>query len=170
MAAVNVLNMTVPMEIGIGCRDLPAMRRFYQETLGLTFVSEARVPAPTADRFRMSHGGLTVVRLQTPYGERVKLIGLDQPPAPATPRGTHVFDQANVMYLTFIISDIGATLRHVLAGGAGGMTGEAPVESRPGLSIAFLRDPEGNVLELVQYDDVAAYRPDLHHHQPAKGV
>jgi hypothetical protein len=27
--------------------------------------------------------------------------------------------------------------------------------------LAFCRDPEGNVLELVQYSDIAAYRPDL---------
>jgi len=32
---------------------------------------------------------------------------------------------------------------------------------RPGTWLAFFRDPEGNVLELVEYDDPAAYRPDL---------
>ena len=37
----------------------------------------------------------------------------------------------------------------------------APMEVRPGTWLAFFRDPEGNVLELVEYDDPAAYRPDL---------
>ena len=41
------------------------------------------------------------------------------------------------------------------------MSGPEPIESRPGLFVAFLRDLEGNVVELVQHDDVAAYRPDL---------
>ena len=37
----------------------------------------------------------------------------------------------------------------------------APMEVRPGTWLAFFRDPEGNVLELVEYDDPATYRPDL---------
>ena len=49
----------------------------------------------------------------------------------------------------------------VLAQGGRAMSGPEPIESRPGLFVVFLRDPEGNVVELVQYDDVAAYRPDL---------
>lgn len=162
MSDARTLNMTAPLEVGIGCRDLAAMRRFYEDTLGLAFVSEARVPAAAAQKFRLSAAGVTVLRLQTPLGERVKLIGLDEPPAPAPAAAAHVFDAPNTLYLTFIVRDIGATLRRLLDGGGAAMTGDTPVQSRPGLSIAFLRDPEGNIVELVQYDDVAAYRPDLH--------
>jgi lactoylglutathione lyase len=161
MTMTSALNMTLPLEIGIGCDDLPSMRRFYEDTLGLQLVSEARVPAEKAHKFGMSRGSLTVLRLQTPYGERIKLIGLDEPPPRDRHRGDHVFDDARVSYLTFIITDIAATLERLLAGGATAISGDNPIESRPGLQIAFLRDPQGNVLELVQYDDVAAYRPDL---------
>jgi hypothetical protein len=41
------------------------------------------------------------------------------------------------------------------------MTGEKAVEVRPGTFLAFLRDPEGHIVEIVQYSDIAAYRPDL---------
>lgn len=161
MSHPATLTMTVPLEVGIGCNDLPTMRHFYEQVLGLQFVSEARVPPQTAQRYRMASGSATVVRLQTPYGERIKLVAPDAPaPLPAH-HAEHVFDQANVMYLTFIIRDIQAVAARVLAQGGRAMSGPEPIESRPGLFVVFLRDPEGNVVELVQYDDVAAYRPDL---------
>ena len=82
------------------------MRRFYEGTLGLRFVSEGRAPEHMARAFRLSRGSATVVRLQTSNGER---------------------------------------------------TGDQRVESRPGLYVASLRDPEGNFVELVQYDDIATF-------------
>jgi lactoylglutathione lyase len=72
-----------------------------------------------------------------------------------------VFDRPNVSYLTFIIADVNAVLRRLRDSGVTCMTGDQAIQSRPGLLVAFLRDPEGNVVELVQYDHVAAYRPDL---------
>ena len=41
------------------------------------------------------------------------------------------------------------------------LTGPTRVEVRPGTFLSFCRDPEGNVLELVQYADIHAYRSDL---------
>jgi predicted enzyme related to lactoylglutathione lyase len=161
MSNETMLKMTVPLEVGIGCHDLALMRQFYEQTLGLQFVSEARVPVQTAQSYRLARGSATVVRLQTSYGERIKLIAPDEAaPLPAH-QPDHVFDRPNVMYLTFIIADIHAVARRVLAQGGSSMSGATPIESRPGLYVVFLRDPEGNIVELVQYDDVAAYRPDL---------
>jgi lactoylglutathione lyase len=161
MSTPASMTMTVPLEVGIGCRDLATMRHFYERVLGLQFVSEARVPPQIAQKYRLASGSATVIRLQTPYGERIKLVAPDAAaPLPAH-HPEHVFDQANVMYLTFIIRDIQAVAARVLAQGGRAMSGPEPIESRPGLFVVFLRDPEGNVVELVQYDDVAAYRPDL---------
>jgi len=81
-----------------------------------------------------------------------------------------VFDAAQVVYLTFMVEDIEPLLQRLLAAGATGLADDALVQHRPGVSLVFLRDPEGHVLELVRYDDVAAYRSDLHHHQTEKGV
>jgi catechol 2,3-dioxygenase-like lactoylglutathione lyase family enzyme len=153
--------MTTPLEVGIGCRDIATMRQFYEHTLGMQFVSEARVPVNVAQTYRLARGSATVIRLQTSNGERIKLIAPDEPPALPAKHTDYVFDLPNVMYLTFIISDLQATLNRLLEAGITSMTGSDAIQSRPGLWVAFLRDPEGNVLELVQYDDVAAYRPDL---------
>lgn len=154
------LNMIVPLEVGIAVRDLPRMRRFYEQVLGLTFVSEVAVPADKAAQAAMHAAGYTAVRLQTPYGERIKLLAPAQAPAPeAAP--AYILDKANATYLTFIVADIQAVVDKLLAAGVEFLTGPQRVEVRPGTYLAFCRDPEGNVLEIVQYADIAAYRPDL---------
>lgn len=169
MPAISDLKTTAPMEVGLGCRDLALMRRFYEQALGLQFVSEARVPAQTTQTIRLTHGGAIVIRLQSPCGARIKLVGLDAPPVATACEAGHALDEARTVYLTFIVEDIAPVLQRLLAAGGTGLAEGAPIAQRPGVSLIFLRDPEGHVLELVQYDDVAAYRPDLHPHQPEKG-
>lgn len=154
-------HMTAPLEVGIGCRDLARMRAFYEGVLGLQFVSEGRAPAPMAQAFRLARSATTVVRLQTSNGERIKLVAAEEPAAPAASHGDFVLDQPNASYLTFIVADVAAAIRKLGEAGISCMTGDQRVESRPGLYVAFFRDPEGNLVELVQYDDVASYRADL---------
>lgn len=154
------IKMTVPLEVGIACRDLPALRHFYEHTMGFTFVSEFVIGAEKAAAAGLCADGYTVVRLQTPYGERIKLLAPVSPPAPQ-PLPEYILDRPNAVYLTFIIEDIDRAIERLMAAGTSFMTGSQRVEVRPGVYLAFCRDPEGNVLELVQYDDIASYRPDL---------
>lgn len=150
----------VPMEVGIACRDLPALRAFYVDVMGLTVVSEISVASDKAAASALSAQGYTVVRLQTAFGERIKLLAPLNPPAAAAP-SAYILDRANAIYLTFIVADIAAAIARLLAAGVDFLTGSQPVEARAGVLLAFFRDPEGNILELVQYDDLAAYRPDV---------
>ncbi len=152
--------MTAPLEVGIACRDLPRLRRFYEELLGFAFVSEFVVSADKSAASALSADGYTVVRLQTSFGERVKLLAPNAPVAANAPTA-YILDQPNATYLTFIVADISAAIARLLEAGTEFMTGNERVEVRPGVYLAFCRDPEGNVLELVQYEDVASYRPDL---------
>lgn len=154
------MNMVVPMEVGIAVRDLGRMRRFYEEVLGFAFISEVVVPPEKSIQAAMHAHGYTAVRLQTPYGERVKLLAPALPPE-AKPASEFILDKANAMYLTFIVDDIQAVIDQLLTADVSFMTGPERVEVRPGTYLAFCRDPEGNVLEIVQYADVAAYRLDL---------
>ncbi|MCY1374799.1 hypothetical protein D9M69_621620 [compost metagenome] len=57
--------------------------------------------------------------------------------------------------------DLPGVVRGLEAKGVAFDSKPAPMEVRPGTWLAFFRDPEGNVLELVEYDDPASYRPDL---------
>ena len=161
----DAFRLTAPLEVGIACRDLPAMRAFYEGVMGLHFVSEGKAPAALAQKYRLARNAVTVVRLQTSHGERIKLLAPDEPPTAPGSHPDFVLDQPNASYLTFIVADVNAAIRQVAAAGIRCMTGDERVESRPGLYVAFLRDPEGNIVELVQYDDVASYRSDLHRKQ-----
>ncbi|AEC21331.1 lactoylglutathione lyase [Pusillimonas sp. T7-7] len=154
------LEMTSPLEVGIACRDLPRLRHFYEQVLGFTFISEYQVPADKSAESGLSAGGYTVVRLQTSNGERVKLLA-PATPVPAQEPAAFILDKPNAVYLTFIIEDINAAIARLLQEGTAFMTGDKRVEVRPGVYLAFCRDPEGNVLELVQYEDISSYRTDL---------
>lgn len=155
------VNMIVPLEVGIAVRDLPKMRRFYEEVLGFAFVNEVTVPPTAAIEAALHRDGYTVVRLQTSRGERIKLLAPATPPAPA-PVPEFILEKPNASYLTFIVDNIEAVIGQLATAGARLLTGPQRVEVRPGTWLAFCHDPEGNVLEIVQYDDIAAYRPDLH--------
>ena len=154
------MKMISPLEVGLGVRDLPRMRHFYENALGCQFVNEVAVPADKARQAALSDGGYIVVRLQTSYGERIKLLAPVNPPA-AVVRSGPILEQPNAYYLTFIVDDIDAAIVRLQAHSVEFLTGPTRVEVRPGTFLSFCRDPEGNVLELVQYADIHAYRSDL---------
>lgn len=156
------INQIVPLEVGIACRDLPRLRAFYQDVMGFSVVSEIVVPAAKAAPSALSADGYTVTRLQTPYGERIKLLAPNSPPPAASASAAdYILDRPHATYLTFIVADINAAIATLLQAGSRFLTGEQRVEARPGVFLAFCEDPEGNLLELVEYSDIAAYRPDL---------
>lgn len=157
----TMMRMTAPMEVGLAVRDLARMRAFYEQALGFVCVSEIRMPADKAAAAALCAEGYTVTRLQTPFGERIKLLARDGAAPDALPKPEFILDQSGATYLTFITDAIPLVLRGAIAAGAQSLTGEMPVEVRPGVWLAFLRDPEGHLLELVSYDDISAYRPDL---------
>lgn len=154
------LRMSVPMEVGICCADLDALLAFYTEVVGLTLVNRVSVPADKARATGLTPHGYDVARLQTSYGERIKLLQPARAPEPAV-RGAAILDRQGSAYLTFIVHDLAGTVERLRARGVVFDSDPAPMEVRPGTWLAFFRDPEGNVLELVEYDDPTAYRPDL---------
>jgi len=147
------------MEVGLCCRDLDALARFYTEALGFELVNVVEVDAPRAREAALSNGSYRVARLQTPWGERIKLL---QPSSPPQERvgSEWILDRCNNAYLTFIVDDLAAVLAR-LSGKVTMLTGPDRIEVRPGVWLAFVRDPEGNLLEFVEYDDLLAYREDL---------
>lgn len=157
---MTTLHMTVPMEVGICCADLDALAAFYTDVMGLTLVNRVTVPAGKAQATGLTPHGYDVARLQTPYGERIKLLQPAVAPEPAV-RGAAILDRQGAVYLTFIVRDLRRVVRDLQSKGVVFDSAPAPMEVRPGTWLAFFRDPEGNVLELVEYDDPAAYRPDL---------
>jgi lactoylglutathione lyase len=154
------LKMVSPLEPGIVCIDLDRMLNFYTEVLGLKFVSDAEASPEMSTEFGTSPNGFRIIRLQTPYGERIKLIqpkkvSLQQSPVPAW-----VFEGQGIAYITFVIVDVQEVALRLKKYEVEVMSKE-PVEIRKGITAIFAKDPEGNFLEFVQYADLPSYRPDI---------
>lgn len=154
------MKMTAPIEIGICCADLDSLRDFYIDVLGCAPVSDLQVPPDKALAAGMAEDGYRVARIQTPWGERLKLI---QPirAAEGDAPDPWILARRGIAYVTFIVDDLEGMINRLKQAGAAFLSGEAPVEVRPGTYLSFIRDPEGNVLEFVEYGDISDYRPDL---------
>jgi len=154
------LKMVAPLEPGIVCIDIDRMLAFYTEVLGLTFASDAEATAEMSTEFGTSPNGFRIIRLQTPYGERIKLVQPKKKVLEQSAVPDWVFEGQGIAYITFIIADVhevAARLqRHQVP-----VMSKGPVEIRKGITAIFAKDPEGNFVEFVQYADLASYRRDL---------
>ncbi len=152
------MELRAPIEVGIAVRDLPRMVDFYVRVLGCRKISEIVVPADKTRLNGLATDGCTIVRVETSYGERIKLLAAPSTLPGESPRW--LLDRSGLAYLTFIIDDIDGCHARLKAHGVT-LASEQPVENRAGIRVLFFSDPEGNVLELVEYADLASYRPDL---------
>ena len=121
--------------IGIIVKDIDAMMKFYGEILGLDL--EATIPMP---------GGGTMNRFKV-GASIIKLIALDPAPsAEAEPGGIRA--ASGYRYWTIHVPSLEEIIGKVEAGGGKVVV---PIrEIREGVSIAFLEDPDGNWVELLQ--------------------
>ena len=121
------------IDLGVLVRDVDACLKFYCEDLGLPKVGE--IPFP---------GNRTMHRIQ--IGDTVlKLMQYHDGAPPPGPRGLAA--QSGIRYFTISVRNLPA----VVAGlEAKGHTFTVPLrESRPGVWIAMLEDPDGNTVELL---------------------
>jgi len=154
------LKMTVPLEPGIVCNNIEVMLEFYTGVLGLKLVGDAKTTAELSARFGATPHGYRIVRLQTPYGERIKLVQPNQDAPTPQPVPAWVYERHGLAYLTFVIAEMQDVVKRLKAHGVRLLSDE-PVEVRPGVFALYSLDPEGNYLEFVEYPDPSAYRPDL---------
>jgi catechol 2,3-dioxygenase-like lactoylglutathione lyase family enzyme len=136
------------------------MLDFYTRVVGLKFATDAEASSEMSTRFGTGPHGFRIIRLQTPYGERIKLIHPKQTVLQQPPNPKWVFERQGIAYLTFVVPDVRAVTDHLKKHSVDLVSPE-PVPIRAGITAIFGRDPEGNFLEFVQYADLAAYRPDL---------
>jgi lactoylglutathione lyase len=154
------LKMVAPIEPAIVCSDLDRMLDFYTGVLGLKKVSDAEATPEMSKEFRAAPDGFRIVRLQTPYGERIKLVQTKMRPVKKQPLTEWTFERHGISYITFVIADMKemvarlneCKVRLVL---------DEPLEVRKGFVALFVLDPEENYVEFVEYQDIASYRPDL---------
>ncbi|HVC30667.1 MAG TPA: VOC family protein [Steroidobacteraceae bacterium] len=121
------------IDLGVLVRDADACLRFYCEDLGLPKVAE--IPFPN---------GRTMHRVQ--IGDSVlKLMQYPDGAPPAGPQGREA--QSGIRYFTISVRDLPGTVAELEAKGH---SFSVPLrESRPGVWIAMLQDPDGNTVELL---------------------
>jgi len=152
--------MVAPLELGICVADLDLMVAFYTGVLDCTEMDAATLPAIRTRPIGLASGDVSIVWLQTHWGERIKLLQPHvRPETPEVP--AHLCATAGVAYLTFCVDDLHDVAARAIRDGAAPLTENLVTDNGTGTWIAFFRDPEGNVIELVERADLAAYRPDL---------
>jgi hypothetical protein len=68
------LKMVAPLEAGIICIGIDRMLDFYTNVLGLKLVADTQTSPEMSTRIGATPDGYRIVRLQTPNGERIKLV------------------------------------------------------------------------------------------------
>ena len=154
------LRMVAPLEPGIVCIDLDRMLDFYTTVLGLRLASDAEATPDMSTRFGTGPHGFRIIRLQTPYGERIKLIQPKRTTLRQNEIPQWVFERQGIAYLTFVIADVHEVVSRLKKNRVD-LVSEDPVPIREGITAIFAKDPEGNFLEFVEYADLASYRADL---------
>jgi lactoylglutathione lyase len=152
------MKVSAPFEPGLVVRDLERAVAFYRDVLGMKVVAINDVPSEITQRAGLTPNGYRVVRLDTEGGDRLKIMGPKDAPV-ANPSPDLILSRTGYVFLTFIVPDLKAVLAKLTAAGATIRTGETPVEFKPGVSLIFAEDPEGNMVEFVERNDLDTYRP-----------
>lgn len=125
---------------GLAVADLPAMQDWYAATLGLV----------VDFRFELAHVPLAGVMLLCPRGGyRIEL--LHRPDTRPGIQADNPGDAARVQgfgHLALDVPDVDAAYERLLRAGAGERMSPRP-SPEPGVRMAFVADPEGNLIELL---------------------
>jgi catechol 2,3-dioxygenase-like lactoylglutathione lyase family enzyme len=126
--------------VGLSVADLDAQRRFYAGALGLTEVEE---------QFEMPEAHVRSAILRAADGLKIELI---ERGGSAPQEFADAYDGAGVQgyfHWAVYVDDLASAYGKVLSAGATDVS--APADAvRPGMRFAYVKDPEGNLLELIQ--------------------
>jgi catechol 2,3-dioxygenase-like lactoylglutathione lyase family enzyme len=126
--------------VGLSVADLDAQRRFYGDALGLVELEE-HVEVPAAQ--------VRSVILRALSGLKIELI---ERAGSAPQTFSDPLDGAGVQgyfHWALYVDDLDEAFAAVIAAGAREVSGPAGA-ARPGVRFAYVHDPEGNLLELIQ--------------------
>jgi len=120
------------LDLGILASDIKASLNFYQNILGLEFVGISQVWFGTMHRLRFGTSDFKLIEPKTvpPKGA----IGLEK--------------QVGFRYVTFVIRNLSELCAELKAKGIEFALPEK--EIRPGVRIAMVKDPDGNIVEIVE--------------------
>jgi len=120
--------------VGIVARDGERLARFYGDGLGFVVVSTTSFPQGTVRRLRRGPARCKVFEPAEGVAER--------------PRSEPWYGFPGAAYAALLVDDADAEVARARAAGAEILV--EPVSHRPGARYSLLRDPEGNVWEILQ--------------------
>ena len=120
------------LDVGVIVSDIKASLNFYQNILGLEFVESVPLWFGTMHRLRFgaSHFKLVEPKAVPPQGA----VGLE--------------NQLGFRYVTFVIKNLDQLCAELKNTGIEFTLPET--EIRPGVRIAMVKDPDGNIVEFVE--------------------
>jgi len=120
------------LDLGIVVSDIKASLNFYQDILGLEFVGITPVWFGTMHRLRFGTSDFKLIEPKTvpPPGA----IGLEK--------------QLGFRYVTFVIKNLSELCAELKGKGIEFALPEREV--RPGVRVAMVKDPDGNIVEFVE--------------------
>jgi lactoylglutathione lyase len=146
--------LSTTIDVGVVVTNVEKSAAFYTEAIGMT-----EVPGFDVDGELLGNVGLTD---ELPASIRVFVLGegvaatkiklMAFPKAePKTAAGEFVHSQLGLSYLTIVVDDMGAAVERLAAAGTKPIA-NGPVslgEAFGGFYLALVRDPDGNLVELV---------------------
>ena len=132
--AANITKAGV--DLGIVTNNGDAMLEFYRDVVGLEFEATLALEAIGIARMDRLLCNDSVLKLVTPT--------TDVPPGP----GGGMAACTGLRYFTLSVDDVQAAVAECEAAGAPVVW--PPTESRPGVTIAMVEDPDGNWVEFIR--------------------
>ena len=120
------------LDLGMLVSDIKASLEFYRDTLGLDYVGEVPVWFGTMHRLRFGSSDFKIIQPNTMPTKGP--IGLE--------------NQLGFRYVTFVIQDLTGLCNELQSRGIEFYLPEK--ELRPGVRIAMVKDPDGNIVEFVE--------------------
>ena len=122
------------LDLGIVVSDIKASLNFYQNILGLKFVGTNPVWFGTMHRMRFGSSDFKLIE-----------------PKDVPPKGAVGLEkQLGFRYVTFVITNLSEFCKELKNKGLEFTVPEKEV--RPGVRIAMVKDPDGNIVEFVEHN------------------
>jgi glyoxylase I family protein len=133
---------------GIVVHDMQKCLYFWRDLMGLKVTANFREEGEFIDTVQHLSGvKLHMIKLSAPDGSMIELLKDESHPTPS-PERNRLCDRG-IRHVAFTVADVEASWHRLREGGC--QTLSKPVTSPDGKArLFFARDPEGNLLEIVQ--------------------
>jgi catechol 2,3-dioxygenase-like lactoylglutathione lyase family enzyme len=129
---------------GICVTDVDRMTQFYVDGLGCVLDEPVDMADSITSKLGVVPDGLAMTVLTTPSGAKVKFVRSPRQPATSSSTAT-ITGRTGITYMTFYVTDVVATRDALVRLGGASLT-EPELER----AVAFVSDPEGNLVELLR--------------------